>query len=211
MEAWVEAMTGLGRRLAQLLAGSLDLPAAFFDAALREPLVYTQLFRYPSLAGASALARGAGAHVDWGMLTILAQDDVGGLEVRDAAGAWHPVPPIAHTFVIILGELMVRYTGGAYRSPMHRVTRNTSGRDRYSMPAFFDPAYDEVVACVPTCRPRRGEPRFPPRTVMEHMREMRHDPLSHSYDTRGFRTPLSLMTRWWNDPEQCCDFIAQPT
>ncbi len=180
MEAWVEAMAHVGRGLAHLLAQSLDLPAGFFDPALREPLVYTQLFRYPSLACASASARGAGAHFDWGMLTILAQDDVGGLEIRDPACVWHPVPPIAGTFVIILGELMVRYTGGAYRSPMHRVTRNTSGRDRYSMPAFFDPGYDEVVECVPTCLPERGEPRFPARTVVEHMREMRHHLLSHS-------------------------------
>lgn len=180
MEAWVSAMAQLGRGLAQLLALSLDMPAAFFGAALREPLVYTQLFRYPSLAGASASARGAGAHVDWGMLTILAQDDVGGLEICDAAGTWHSVPPIPRTFVIILGELMVRYTGGAYRSPMHRVTRNTSGRDRYSMPTFFDPGYDEVVACVPTCRPPHGEPPFPARTVVEHMREMRNHPLSQS-------------------------------
>jgi len=61
---------------------------------------------------------------------------------------------------------------------MHRVSKNTRGRGRYSMPTFFDPDYDHRVACVPTCGPPDGEPRFPARTVAEHMREMANRTLS---------------------------------
>ena len=179
METYVAAMNALGARLAGLLAVSLDLPHDAFAAALAEPLTYSQLFHYPSLPVAEPGTRlGAGAHVDWGMLTILLQDDVGGLEVRAHDTTWSAARPLPDTFVIILGEMMVRFTAGRYRSAMHRVTRNVSGRSRYSMPTFFDPAYDERVACVPTCAPPAGEPRFPARTVAEHMREMARDTLS---------------------------------
>jgi isopenicillin N synthase-like dioxygenase len=82
------------------------------------------------------------------------------------------------TFVIILGEMILRLTNGLYRSAMHRVAKNTSGRSRYSMPTFFDPGYDHRVACVPSCRPAHGEPRYRACTVAEHMREMAHTTLS---------------------------------
>jgi isopenicillin N synthase-like dioxygenase len=179
MLAWVERMTALGRRLAALIALSLDLPDDYFAAALADPLVYAQLFHYPpQAASARVLQLGAGAHVDWGFITILAQDDVGGLEVRDAAGQWSAAPPIPGTFVIILGEMMLRLTNGRYRSATHRVAMNTSGRSRYSIPAFFDPNYDYRVACVPTCLPAYGEPRFGDASVAEHMLAMAHDRLS---------------------------------
>ena len=179
METYVDAMNRLGRHLARVLALSLDLPEDYFFAALAEPLTYSQLFHYPSLpAQATGVRLGAGAHVDWGMLTILLQDDVGGLEIQAEDARWHPAPPVPGTIVVILGEMMVRFTNGLYRSAAHRVTRNTTGRSRYSMPTFFDPPYDYRVACVPTCRPVHGEPLFPARTVAEHMREMASGTLS---------------------------------
>jgi isopenicillin N synthase-like dioxygenase len=179
MEAYVDAMNRLGRRLAGVLALSLDLPANYFAAALTNPLTYSQLLYYPSLpAQACGNRLGAGAHVDWGLLTILLQDDVGGLEIRAPDASWHAATPVPGTFVIILGEMILRLTNGLYRSAMHRVAKNTSGRSRYSMPTFFDPAYDYRVACVPSCRPAHGEPRYRACTVAEHMREMAHTTLS---------------------------------
>jgi isopenicillin N synthase-like dioxygenase len=179
MEAYVAAMNDLGRRLAGVLALSLDLPETFFRAALAEPLTYSQLLHYPTVdAFAYRNHLGAGAHVDWGMITILLQDDVGGLEVRAPDGTWHAVRPVAGAFVIILGELMVRWTGGRYRSAPHRVAKNTSGRSRYSMPTFVDPSYDEWVACVPTCLPALGDAPYAACSVAEHMRAMARRPLS---------------------------------
>ncbi len=161
MDTYVAAMNDLGRRLASALALSLDLPADYFSAALREPLTYSQLFTYPSLPGSGHNRFGAGAHVDWGLFTILLQDDVGGLEVATADGRW-----------------VLRLTNGRYRSAVHRVARNTSGRARFSMPTFVDPGYDVWIACVPTCLPDSGQPRFPACTVANHMREMTHHLLS---------------------------------
>jgi isopenicillin N synthase-like dioxygenase len=173
MDAYVDAMRELGRRLSGFLALSLGLPETYFAEMLREPLLYSQLFHYPSQAADTPVQRfGAGAHVDWGMLTILLQDDIGGLEVRAHDTSWHAAAPLPGTFVIILGEMMLRFTDGFYRSAMHRVRRNTSGRSRYSMPTFFDPGYDERVTCVPACLPANGEPRYPARTVAQHMHEM---------------------------------------
>jgi isopenicillin N synthase-like dioxygenase len=178
METYVDAMNALGQRLAAALARSLALPDDYFSAALREPLTYSQLFTYPSFPPSDETRFGAGAHVDWGLFTILLQDDVGGLEVSTADGRWMPAPPVSGSFVIILGEMVLRLTNGVYRSALHRVARNTSGRPRYSMPTFVDPAYDWRIACVPTCVPACGAPRFPACTVAEHMREMAEHLLS---------------------------------
>ena len=73
----------------------------------------------PKLAEFNQL--GAGAHTDWGAITLLAQDNVGGLEVRNVAGEWIQAPPIPGTLVINLGDLMARWTNGIYNSNMHRV------------------------------------------------------------------------------------------
>jgi isopenicillin N synthase-like dioxygenase len=181
MRAWVAHMNELGRHLARCLALSLDLDEAYFERGLADPLTYSQLFHYPPQPPGAATARlGAGAHVDWGMLTILLQDDVGGLEVRAEDGAWHPAPPVPGALVVILGEMIPRLTNGRYRSATHRVVANTSGRSRYSMPTFVDPDYDYRVACVPTCYPAAGEPRFAPCTVSEHMIAMSREQRSHA-------------------------------
>lgn len=181
MRAWVAHMNELARRLARVLARSLDLDAAYFDRALAEPLTYSQLFHYPPQPADAARARlGAGAHVDWGMLTILLQDDVGGLEVLGDDGRWRAAPPVPDAFVVILGEMIPRLTDGRYRSATHRVAANRSGRSRYSMPTFVDPDYDYRVECVPTCRPATGRPRFAPCTVSEHMIAMARERRGHA-------------------------------
>jgi isopenicillin N synthase-like dioxygenase len=179
MEAYVAAMNDLGRHVASILAASLGLPDDYFAAALAAPLTYSQLLHYPAVSAPAENRFGAGAHVDWGFLTLLLQDDVGGLEVQQAAErTWRAVPPVPGTFTIILGELILRLTNGVYRSATHRVVKNSSGRSRYSMPTFFDPPYDHRVACVPTCLPT-GEPAaYPACTVAEHMLAMARATLS---------------------------------
>jgi isopenicillin N synthase-like dioxygenase len=179
MEAYVDAMNQLGRRVAGVLAVSLDLPPDAFSEMLAQPLTYSQLFHYPPAPSPDGRSRfGAGAHSDWGFLTILLQDDVGGFEIRGGDSGWQPVPPVANTFVIILGEMVLRLTNGFYRPATHRVAVNASGRSRYSMPTFFDPPYDDVIAPVSTCAPLTGAPRYPECTVVEHMREMASGTLS---------------------------------
>jgi isopenicillin N synthase-like dioxygenase len=139
------------RRVAQTvlraLAVSLELPSDTFERALtREPLSLFRIFHYPAPT-TTQTGWGVGEHTDYGLLTVLKQDDCGGLEVKTPSG-WVDAPPIAGTFVCNLGDMLDRMTGGRYRSTPHRV-RNHSGRSRYSWPFFFDPAFDAKVEPLP--------------------------------------------------------------
>ncbi|WP_161774453.1 isopenicillin N synthase family oxygenase, partial [Sphingobium sp. Ant17] len=93
-ERYIETMRALGTHLAGILALSLDLPEAYFGKGCDEPMVTTRLLHYPPQMGVGEGNQlGAGAHTDWGLLTILMQDDVGGLEVQNADGDWVNAPP----------------------------------------------------------------------------------------------------------------------
>ncbi len=172
-EAYVAEMFRLGRHLMKLLALSLDLPEDHFAEGLVEPLFNSRLLRYaPQPEEAAFNQIGAGAHTDWGMITILLQDDVGGLEVENAAGEWISAPPIPGTFIINLGEMVRVLTNGLYHANMHRVLNNHSGKDRFSVPTFFDPSYFTEIACASTCLPENGEPDYPATTVGGHIANM---------------------------------------
>jgi isopenicillin N synthase-like dioxygenase len=88
------------------------------------------------------------------MITILLQDDVGGLEVENAAGEWISAPPIPGTFVINLGEMVRVLTNGMYHANLHRVLNNHSGKDRFSVPHLLRPQLLlSGQACAATCLP----------------------------------------------------------
>jgi isopenicillin N synthase-like dioxygenase len=145
--AWMEAMTALAQTLMCGLAVGLGLDERWFaDHLTGEPTTLFRVFRYPP-AGEAEPGWGVGEHTDYGLLTILRQDDRGGLEVRGRQG-WIAVPPKPDTFVCNIGDMLDRLTEGRYRSTPHRV-RNTSGRDRLSFPFFFDPAWDAHVTPLP--------------------------------------------------------------
>lgn len=136
--AWMAAMTRLGHDLARLLSIGLGLPADWLDRHYTaRPTVLFRIFRYPADEQPEATRWGVGEHTDYGLLTILAQDDAGGLEVRTRDG-WIDVPPVDGALVVNVGDMLERLTGGGYRSAPHRV-RNRSGRERIAMPFFFDP------------------------------------------------------------------------
>ena len=140
--AYFDAMTELGHRLAAAMG--LD------DALTRDPTRLFRIFHYP--AGGDG-GWGVGEHTDYGLLTILRQDPTSGLQVRSPGvqgggprsnAEWIDAPPIAGSFVVNIGDMLERMTGGAYRSTPHRV-RNTSDVGRLSFPFFFDPSWDAVV------------------------------------------------------------------
>ncbi|WP_431128429.1 isopenicillin N synthase family dioxygenase [Variovorax paradoxus] len=141
---YMTAVTQLGHRLMEGIALSLGLPAAYFaERYTADPLILFRLFNYPSQPVPEGLdvQWGVGEHTDYGLLTILHQDDVGGLAVH-TPGGWIDAPPIPGSFVCNIGDMLDRMTGGLYKSTPHRVRRNTSGRGRLSFPLFFDPNFE---------------------------------------------------------------------
>ena len=140
---YIGALTRLGHTLMEGIALSLGLDAQYFARRYTgDPLVLFRIFNYPSqpVPEGADVQWGVGEHTDYGLLTMLWQDDVGGLEVKTAAG-WIDAPPVPHSFVCNIGDMLDRMTGGLYRSTPHRVIINTSGRDRLSFPFFFDPNF----------------------------------------------------------------------
>ncbi|HZU63957.1 MAG TPA: 2-oxoglutarate and iron-dependent oxygenase domain-containing protein [Novosphingobium sp.] len=171
--AYGEAVQALGDRLLELLALSLDLPRAWFSPFFAGSPAKLRFIRYPPQAADAAFNQiGAGAHTDWGGITVLAQDELGGLEVRDRQGRWIKATPVEGTFVINLGDLMARWTNGVYASNMHRVLNNAAARDRYSMPFFYSPHDEATIAPIASCISVDNPPRFDVCSAGEHMREM---------------------------------------
>lgn len=142
---YLAVLTQLGHQLMAGIALSLGLPEGYFaERYTGDPLVLFRIFNYPAQAAANAW--GVGEHTDYGLLTILKQDDAGGLQVK-VQGQWIEAPPVPDSFVCNIGDMLDRLTGGLYRSTPHRV-RNVSGRDRLSFPSFFDPNFQAQIAPI---------------------------------------------------------------
>ena len=173
-ERYIQAMLGLSKRLMQLLALSLGLAEDHFDETAQNPMVTLRMVRYPAHpAGADERTFGAGAHTDWGAITILAQDAHGGLEVQMPGGQWVQAAPIEGCFVVNLGDMIPRWTNGRYLSNPHRVRNlHSAGQPRYSIPFFYEPDYFARIEPVPGTVPAGESPRFASCTAGEHLREM---------------------------------------
>ena len=123
----------------------LDLPEDFFLRSADRPLSRASFVYYPAQPEAMGSQQfGVGPHTDFGVLTVLCQDSVGGLQVETAAGEWIHAPPIAGTLVINVADLLARWTGGAYKSTPHRVV-NSSGQERLSLVFAFDPNPETLI------------------------------------------------------------------
>jgi isopenicillin N synthase-like dioxygenase len=172
MQAYYNEMEALGRRLMQAFALALGLEEGYFDRWLNTPMTTLGLLHYPPQQGRITEAQlGAGAHSDYGCLTMLAQDSAGGLQVRKAGGEWLDAPPVEASFVVNIGDMMERWTNGVFTSTLHRVI-NISGQERYSLPYFFDPDFNAEVRCLETCLQPGEKPKYPPTTSGRHLLDM---------------------------------------
>ncbi|MBB5685675.1 isopenicillin N synthase family dioxygenase [Sphingobium boeckii] len=171
-ECYFDAMTRLSGTLMQLLARSLDLPEDYFGRLNACPSDTLRLLWYPPHpARSDARTFGAGAHTDWGALTILAQDANGGLEVQMQDGRWAPADPIHGTFVINLGDMIPRLTHGRYRSNLHRViNKNAEARHRQSVVFFTDLDFEALIEPIAgLAAAQHDQTDRAPFTVGEHM------------------------------------------
>lgn len=163
-----EEMKRLSMTILTGIARSLDQAPDFFENRMRNPISIQRLLHYPPQTGiVDESIIGIGAHTDYGSLTILAQDDVGGLQVMNRDGQWVEGTPIAGTFVINIGDLLQRLTNDRYLANLHRVV-NTSGRERYSIPFFIDADYDAEFSPLPSCVSQDNPARYEAVTCGAH-------------------------------------------
>jgi len=152
----------LGRGLHRAFAIDLGLRPDFFDDKLDRPMAVLRLLHYPAAALRPESGQlGAGEHTDYGCVTLLATDGVGGLEVRTRAGAWLKAPHVPGAFVCNIGDCLMRWTNDIYVSTPHRVV-SPSGRERYSIAFFLDPNPDAEITCLPGCASAAEPPRYAP-------------------------------------------------
>ena len=173
METYFDSMLGLSRKIMSGLALALDLPEDYFATYCTDAHATLRLLHYPPQpANAAPGEKGAGAHSDFGGVTLLLQDASGGLQVQGkTASDWIHATPVPGTFVVNLGDMIARWTNGRFRSTVHRVV-NASGRERYSVPFFFSGNPDQHVECLPSCLEEGDIPKYAPTTVEGHLREM---------------------------------------
>lgn len=163
MRSWDELYT-LSGRIAEGMALSLGLDRHYFDPFAGGELCSLRLLHYPPFirtVGPDQVDAGFGAHVDYGFLAVLQQDEVGGLEVQNADGEWILAQHIPGTFLVNIGLMMQRWTNDRYRATWHRV-QLPQGQGRYSMPFFYEPRYDAVVEPLAVCVDEDNPPRYEP-------------------------------------------------
>ncbi|KAG5721468.1 putative iron/ascorbate oxidoreductase [Termitomyces sp. T112] len=143
----------LGKLLFPLFALALDLAEDFFDDKTTRPAAIMRLLHYPPQASKidnEDRQIGIGEHTDYECFTLLWQDSVGGLQVKNAAGKWIDAVHIPGTIVVNLGDQFARWTNDVFKSTPHRAI-NRSGQERYSIPLFFGTNYDVLLDPIPTC------------------------------------------------------------
>lgn len=172
MDEYFDVALELAELLVHGIGLSLALPEGSFDDFVQDASAVIRLLHYPQQPAAPRpREKGCGEHTDSGALTLLLQDDSGGLQVWDARSrSWTDAPPLPGTYVVNIGDLFARWTNGRYHSTLHRVI-NRSGRRRYSIPFFFSGNFEYTIECLPSCIEPGGTPRFPPITVQKHQQD----------------------------------------
>ncbi|WJX44329.1 hypothetical protein P8452_31317 [Trifolium repens] len=144
IEEYIEEMEKLAFKLLELIALSLGVEAKRFEEFFKDQTSFIRFNHYPPCPSPH-LALGVGRHKDAGALTILAQDDVGGLEVkRKTDQEWVPVKPTQDAYIINVCDIIQVWSNDAYESVEHRATVNTE-KERFSIPFFFNPGHDAEI------------------------------------------------------------------
>ncbi|WP_432695911.1 isopenicillin N synthase family dioxygenase [Marinobacterium sp. YM272] len=168
MLTYFHACEELGRLIHRGLSLDLGVDEHFFDRHLARPLATLRMLRYP--ASDDAVTRddgGAGAHTDYGNITILATDGVAGLEVANREGQWVQAPSVDGAFVCNIGDCLMRWSNDTYVSTPHRVRPPQS--ERYSV-AFFMEVDPESIVDPRQLRPDEA-PKYAPVRFVDYLTE----------------------------------------
>jgi isopenicillin N synthase-like dioxygenase len=145
---YFERCVALGQSLLRVFAAALDVDAEYFTGAFDRTISRgSSLYYPPQPPDLGDKQFGVAPHTDYGCLTLLYQDSVGGLQVRGAEGTWINAVPVPDTFVVNVGDLLARWTNNRFRSTPHRVI-NESGRARQSLAVFVDPNFETPISPV---------------------------------------------------------------
>lgn len=162
--AYYDACLALGLRIMALVARDLGLPPDHFAQHFAAPLATLRMLSYPAATGASGEI-GAGAHTDYGAITLLATDGAPGLQVHPRGAGWTDVPHMPGGYVVNIGDALARWSNGTYVSTPHRVL--PPPRPRQSLAFFLDPDPDALLAPLPGT----GDSDASPVTMAAHLRE----------------------------------------
>jgi len=161
LNAYFVAVSGVGIDMLRAFAVAMNVDSRTFVAGFERPISRGSAIFYPPQPTALAEEQyGVSPHTDFGCLTLLYQDPIGGLEVRNALGEWVVATPIAGTFVVNVGDLLARWTNDRFTSTPHRV-RNLSGQERLSLGVFVDPDFETVIDPA-TISPADEAVKYPP-------------------------------------------------
>ena len=145
LEAYFGAVRSLSEKILEAMAKSLDIDPQFFKPKYAKPTSSCVMLHYPSLpADAPRGTESGDAHTDWGAVTVLYQDNVGGLQAKNRDGQWVEGTPVPGAFVVNIGDMLMRWSNDRFISTPHRVI-NRSGKDRYSIATFLNPQSDAIV------------------------------------------------------------------
>jgi isopenicillin N synthase-like dioxygenase len=162
MLAYYDAALDLGVRLSRAIALDLGLPEDHFDCAFIDPLAALRVLHYPPATGAEGEI-GAGAHSDYGVVTLLMTDGEGGLQVKPRGGDWVDAPHVDGAYVVNIGDCLMRWTNDIYASTPHRVL--PPKRQRRSVAMFVEANPDVVVEALPGT----GAPKYPPIRAADYL------------------------------------------
>ncbi|MFT4562260.1 MAG: isopenicillin N synthase-like dioxygenase [Gammaproteobacteria bacterium] len=177
---YYDRMQDLARQLLPIYATALDMPAVHFTSAFEraDNLSILRMAHFPSDSLGDNQFN-VGPHTDGSFLTLLPMTKVPGLELLCQSGSWFAATPPAGSIIVNSGDMLTRWTNGRFLSTPHRV-RSVSGKDRYSIPFFFQPNPDQVISCLPSCTARDELPSEPPITAQAYFEWFMQQNFAHA-------------------------------
>lgn len=171
MQSFFQNALDATHEIQKIMAKQLGVDEDFFVRSHTGDTISLRLLYYPPISQSEITEHqlGAGAHTDYGFLTLLFQDNVGGLQVLDKKNEWLDVEPVEGGIVINSGDLLEQWTNRKYKSTLHRVKPRLDGKERLSIAMFIDPDSDTLVNPLESCIDEANPCHYEPTTAGEHL------------------------------------------